>query len=417
MVDYVTTWFQQNGISTSSASLLTRTGIALGSLLLSFIVFYVGKSIIKKVLPRITARTKTTWDDVLVEKRFFRHLAHLAPAIIIYGAVPIVFAGYVQGAKVAQAIAFAYIIFVGVLALDSLLNAFLEIYQSFDVSREIPITGFMQVIKIVVYFLSLLLVISVILDKSPMILVSGLGAMTAVIMLIFKDAILGLVAGIQLISNKMLSRGDWLEMPKYGADGDVVDITLTTVKVKNWDKTISTVPTYALITDSFKNWRGMRESGGRRIMRSLLIDMSTIRFCDEEMLERFAKIRYIADYIESKRREVGDYNQKLNIGIADLVNQRRLTNVGTLRAYITAYLKHHPLIHQNMTFLIRQLDPTEHGLPLQIYVFCKDIVWANYEAAQADIFDHLLAIVPEFDLRIFQRPSGKDIAGIAVPSP
>ena len=237
---------------------------------------------------------------------------------------------------------------------------------------------------------------------------SGLGALTAVLLLVFKDTILGLVAGVQLSANKMVAVGDWIEMPKYGADGDVIEVALTTVKVQNWDKTVTTIPAYALISDSFKNWRGMQESGGRRIKRSVSIDVQTIVFCDEEMLGRFAKIKYIAEYIQKKKDELARFNQELKVDDSSLVNGRRMTNVGTFRAYVVAYLKHHPKIHQEMTFLVRQLAPSENGLPIEVYVFSNDKVWANYEAIQADIFDHILAVVPEFDLRVFQVPTGND---------
>jgi miniconductance mechanosensitive channel len=240
-------------------------------------------------------------------------------------------------------------------------------------------------------------------------LLSGLGAMTAVLMLIFKDPILGFAAGIQLISNRMLKPGDWIEMPKYGADGDVIDITLTTVKVRNFDRTITTIPTYALINDSFKNWRGMQESRGRRIKRAIYIDMNTIRFCSPEMLERFSTIRYIADYMQRKNQELEKYNAERGIESRDAANARRLTNIGTFRAYVYAYLQNHPMINTEMTFLIRQLAPTQHGLPLEVYVFCRDKEWTNYEAVQSDVFDHLLAIAGEFDLKVYQYPSGADI--------
>ena len=239
-------------------------------------------------------------------------------------------------------------------------------------------------------------------ERSPVYLLSGLGAMTAVLMLIFKDPILGFVAGIQLISNRMLKPGDWIEMPKYGADGDVVDITLTTVKVQNFDNTITTIPTYALINDSFKNWRGMQESMGRRIKRAIYIDMNTIKFCSPEVLDRFSKIRYITDYMQKKSREVESYNTEGGIEAQDAGNARRLTNIGTFRAYVYAYLQNHPMINTNLTFLIRQLAPTQYGLPLEIYVFSRDKNWVNYEAIQSDIFDHLLAIANEFDLKVYQ---------------
>jgi miniconductance mechanosensitive channel len=301
-----------------------------------------------------------------------------------------------------------YIIVIGMLVLDALLNAILEIYQNFEVSNEVPIKGFVQVFKIGVYFLGGILIIAIILDKSPLYLFSGLGALTAVLMLVFKDVILGFVAGIQLSANKMIANGDWIEMPQYGADGDVLEVALTTVKVQNWDKTITTIPTYALISGSFKNWRGMSESGGRRIKRAVNLDMSTVKFCTDEMLKRISSIQYISAYLDRKMKEIAEDNSAKKFDESSPANGRRLTNIGTFRAYVIEYLKHHPMISQEMTFLVRQLAPTEHGLPLEIYIFCKDKVWANYEAIQSDIFDHVLAVIPEFDLKVFQNPTGND---------
>ena len=289
------------------------------------------------------------------------------------------------------------------------LNAGVDILQSSKFSRDLPVKVVVQVLKLVLYSVATIAVISLIIGQSPSLLLGGLGAMTAVLMLIFKDSILGLVAGIQLSANQMVAPGDWIEMPKYGADGDVLEVALTTVKVKNWDKTITTIPTYALITESFKNWRGMSESGGRRIKRAINIDMDSIRFCDEEMLDRFAKIQYIAEYLEKKRHEISGWNAERNVDASDPLNGRQLTNLGTFRAYVVAYLRNHPMIHQEMTFLVRHLPPTEHGLPVEIYVFSRDQVWSNYEGIQADIFDHILAIAPAFDLRIYQSPAGSDV--------
>jgi miniconductance mechanosensitive channel len=233
-------------------------------------------------------------------------------------------------------------------------------------------------------------------------------------MLIFKDTILGFVASIQLSGHDMVRIGDWIEMPKYGADGDVIDVSIHTVKVRNWDKTITTIPTYSLVSDAFKNWRGMSESGGRRIKRALHIDLNSIKFCTDEMLERFKKFSLLRDYISSRQEEISRYNQEHKTDTSQLINGRRQTNIGVFRAYIIAYLKNHPKIHKNMTFLVRHLEPTEHGLPVQIYVFSNDQVWANYESIQADIFDHLLAAVPEFELRVFQNPTGHDFASLNV---
>lgn len=394
---------------------ITTVTAAMIVLLISFLAFYASRRMARTMLPRIIQRTRTTLDNTLVDSHLFSRLTLLVPALVIEFFTPVVLAGYPQIETFTARMINIYFIVVAVMVLDALINVLHAVYQTFKVSRDIPLTGLFQVLKIVIYFVSIILIVSVIFNRTPVYLFSGLGAMTAVLMLIFKDPILGFVAGIQLISNRMLKQGDWIEMPKYGADGDVIEITLTTVKVRNWDKTITTIPTYALITDSFKNWRGMQESGGRRIKRAIYIDMNSIRFCTPAMLARFAKIRYIADYMKSKHEELDCHNKALGLEAQDPANARHLTNIGTFRAYIKAYLLKHPMINADMTFLVRQLAPTEHGLPLEIYVFCKDKAWANYEAVQSDIFDHLLAIVPEFDLRVFQYPTGNDLSKLLHP--
>jgi miniconductance mechanosensitive channel len=230
---------------------------------------------------------------------------------------------------------------------------------------------------------------------------------------VFKDSILGLVASFQVSANDMVRIGDWIEMPNYGADGDVIDISLNTVKVQNWDKTISTIPTYALVSDPVKNWRGMAESGGRRIQRAIHIDMHTVKFCTEEMLDRFEKFEHLSDYLAPRRREVADFNREHNVDTSQSVNGRRLTNLGTFRAYVSGYLRHHPKIHRDLTFLVRQLQPNDKGIPIEIYVFSNDQEWANYEALQADIFDHIIAAVPAFDLAVFQSPTGRDVRALS----
>jgi miniconductance mechanosensitive channel len=291
----------------------------------------------------------------------------------------------------------------------SLLDASLEIYQRSAASRDRPIRGYVQVAKLLLYLVGGILVVSTLLQRNPWGLIAGLGAVSAVLLLVFRDTILSLVASVQLTTNDMIRRGDWIEMPRYGADGDVIEVGLHTVKVQNWDKTVTTIPTYALIQESFKNWRGMAESGGRRIKRAVHIDLNTIRFCDEEMLERFARFESIAEYIEGKRRAIAEANREIKGDPAQCVDTRQLTNVGTFRAYVEAYLRRLPETHESMTFLVRQLPPTEKGLPIEIYFFSRDQVWANYEALQADIFDHILAVLPEFDLAAYQAASGRDM--------
>ena len=342
-----------------------------------------------------------------------RRIAHFAPAIVIYLLVPVALEGYEAAGHFVSQVVLIYMIVLGLLVIDAVLNVVVDVYRTYEHSRNIPIRSFVQVIKLVAIFIGIIFIVAIVLDKTPLYLLSGLGALTAVLMLIFKDAILGFVAGIQLTANRMVAIGDWIEMAKYGADGDVLEVTLTTVKVQNWDKTITTIPTYALISDAFKNWRGMAESDGRRIKRAINIDMNTIRLCDDAMLARFAKISLLQDYLEAKQADIEAYNTGQASAGDSPVNGRHLTNIGTYRAYIVAYLRQHPMINQDMTFLVRQLAPTTHGLPLEVYVFSRDKVWANYEAIQADIFDHLLAVIPEFGLRVYQEPAGSDFRALA----
>ena len=377
-------------------------------LILSLVVFFIASRIVVRIVERMALKTKAHWDDKIVRSKALFWAANLAPAIVIYLLAPTALRGWDGVVQIILGTAQIYMIVVILFALDTLLNTALEIYNDFPVSREVPLKGFVQIAKLMLYILAIIVVISTLLNTSPVYLLSGMGVLASVLILVFKDAILGFVAGIQLSANRMLAKGDWIEMPKYGADGDVLDVALTTVKVQNWDKTITTIPTYALITDSFQNWRGMSASGGRRIKRSIYVDLSTIKRCTPEMLERFKRIKYIADYVEEKNQELFRWNQERGIHMADVANARHLTNVGTFRAYIHSYLDNHPQVNQDMTLLVRHLETTAQGLPIQIYCFCRDKVWANYERIQADIFDHILAIAPAFDLRIFQNPTGGD---------
>jgi len=416
MLELLQTWLQGQGIGGDLTFYIARGVATLIVLLLSVTANFVAKRYILSSLTYFISRSKTKWDDAILRQRVPNRLAQLAPALIIYVLSPIALEGMEGTLAFIRGATLIYMIIILMLALDSALNAVEEIYRSFRASKEIPIKGFIQITKIALYFLSAIFIISILMNKTPLYLLSGIGALTAVLMLIFRDAILGFVAGIQLAANRMVANGDWIEMPNYGADGDVLEVTLTTVKVQNWDKTVTTIPTYALISESFKNWRGMQESGGRRIKRAVNIDISSIRFCDEEMLERFEKIQYISEYIDTKKHELEEFNKVTNVDNTSLANGRRMTNVGSFRAYVQAYLLNHPMINKEMTFLIRQLAPTEYGLPIEIYVFSKDKVWANYEAIQADIFDHILAVVPEFGLRVYQNPSGNDFRGLVRPT-
>jgi len=394
------------GLGEAAALLAARAIAGVGVLILAWAACLLARLVLGRGIARFAQRTRTTWDDLLVQRKVFVRLAHLAPALVVYALVPVVLAGAPQAVTVVQQAAVVYLLLAGLLAVNAFLAGVVDIHQKLEFGRKMPIRSFVQAIKVVLCLLVGIAVVSILMGRSPVYLLGGLGAMAAVLMLIFKDSILGLVAGVHLSLNHMVKIGDWIEMPKYGANGSVVDVSLTTVKVQNWDMTISTIPTYALIVDSFKNWRGMTDSGGRRIMRSVHIDMTSIRFCTEQMLAKFKGFRHISDYVERKLEEIGRHNAECSVDESDLVNGRHLTNVGTFRAYLDAYLRDHPTINQDMTFLVRHLAPTERGLPIQIYVFCKDQRWVNYEGIQADIFDHVLAVIPEFGLRVFQYPTG-----------
>ncbi len=391
------------------------TALALASLiLLAWLADVVTKQRILAALSLIIKRTKFAWDDELLEHRVFERLGHVVPALVVYFGIRIV-PGVAPGAEAfIRHVAAAFMVTVVVLAIGALLTAVNDIYERFDMAAQRPIKGYLQVSKIAVYVLGAVVVMATLMNRSPFIFLSGIGAMTAVLMLVFKDTLLSLVASIQLMSNDMVRVGDWVEMPKYNADGDVIDIALHTVKIQNWDKTITTVPTSKFIEDSFKNWRGMSESGGRRIKRSIWIDKGTIRFLSDEEITRFKRFALLRDYIEKKQKELRDYNEALGGEPGD-VNMRRLTNLGTFRAYILNYLKNHPKIHQEKTLMVRQLAPTPHGIPLEVYVFTNDTAWGAYEGIQADIFEHVMALVPEFGLRLFQNPTGADFKKIVSP--
>lgn len=406
-------WMTNHGLNeTSSGFVYILLSIGL-LVLVAWIIHLIARTLILRGIRRFIRNSANRWDDFALEHGVFHRITHLVPAIVIYLTANFLLGDYPRVIVFIQCAATIYMVIMGLFAIDAAINAIHAIYCTHPISRQKPIKGYLQVLKIFLYLAAVISVMSIIMGKSPMVYLSGLGALTAVLMLVFKDSILGFVAGIQLATNDMVQVGDWIEFPQYGADGDVIDISLMTVKVQNWDKTISTIPVYALISDSFKNWRGMSESGGRRIKRSLYLDMTSFKFCDEAMLERFKKFQILRNYLESKLREINTYNQENEVDLTQIINGRRLTNIGTFRAYVEAYLHNHPKIHQNMTFLVRHMPPTEHGLPIEIYVFSNDQVWPHYEAIQADIFDHILAVVPEFELRVFQSPSGHDLTRMA----
>ena len=365
-----------------------------------------------KVLQRWAARTGQQWDDIILEHGVFTRLAQAVPALIVYFGI-----AYLPGlgeplSQIIANVALAYLALAVTLSAGALLRAGTAVYNTYPIARERPIKGFVQVVQIVVYVLGGVFIVSALMARSPVVLLTGLGAMTAILLLVFRDTILSLVASIQLTGLDMVRTGDWIEMPQYGADGDVVDIALHTIKIQNWDKTITTVPTHKLISESFKNWRGMEDSGGRRIKRSINIDVSSVRFLTAEEMKKFTRFALLRGYIERKQAELTEYNAGLDEPDAANVNLRRLTNLGTFRAYLWNYLKNHPRIHHRMTLLVRQLQAGERGIPIEIYCFTNTTEWAVYEGIQADIFDHVLAQCGEFGLRVFQTPSGADISAL-----
>ncbi len=337
-------------------------------------------------------------------------LARLVPALIVYQGVLAVPHLAPAATTVIRNVAAAFMILTVVMAIAAVLTLVNTVYSRRPEAASRPIKGYIQVVKIVLFLLAAILILATLIDRSPLLLLSGLGAMAAILMLVFKDTILSLVASVQLTSNDMLRVGDWIEMPQLNADGDVIDIALHTVKVQNWDKTITTIPTWKLISESYKNWRGMQQSGGRRIKRALLIDQASVRFLEPEERERMRRFALIDDYLERKHDELEAWNARLAEAGRDPVNARRVTNLGTFRAYVASYLRAHPGVNQEMTQIVRQLAPTPQGLPLEIYAFTATVSWVPYEGIQSDIFDHLIAILPEFGLRLYQQPSGLDVS-------
>jgi len=381
---------------------------------LAWLSDFITKRFFLTVVARAVKKTKTKWDDILLEKRIFKRMAHWAPALVVYYSIHLTFNDFhPEVIPILQGTIKIYMIFILLLVMDSFLEGAHHIYQELPFSKSRPITGYVQLIKIFVFFVGGLFIISILLNKDMSRLLAGLGAMAAVLMLVFKDTILGLVASVQLSANDMVKIGDWVSIPKFNADGTVLNISLNTVKVQNWDKTISTIPTYALVSESFANWKGMEESGGRRIKRHINIDMKSVTFCSSEMIAKLKKIQVLKSYIEDKESEIDTYNTKMGIEGDVLVNGRRMTNLGVFRAYIENYLHNHPDIREDMTFLVRQLQPTDTGLPIEIYVFSNVQEWAAYESIQADIFDHIIAALPEFELRVFQNPTGYDFEKLA----
>ncbi|MDO9598810.1 MAG: mechanosensitive ion channel family protein [Azoarcus sp.] len=403
----VVSWLEQHPLG------YTLTALS-ALIVLAWLSNWVTRHILLRGLRRLIRATVLEKDRELTPLAFVSRLSNVIPALVVsigIKAVPDLPAALVA---VVENVSSAFIVLTVALALGDALNLANGLYQRRRNAHLRPIKGYVQVVKIVIYAIAAILVVASLIDRSPLILLSGLGAMAAVLLLIFQDTLLSLVASVQLSSNDMVRVGDWIEMPQLNADGDVIDIALHTVKVQNWDKTITTIPTKRMISDPFRNWRGMQESGGRRIKRSMYVDQQSIRFLSDEERSRLDRFALLDGYLSAKEAELESWNVSLSGGERDVVNRRRVTNIGTFRAYVERYLRKHPGIHQEMTLMVRQLAPTSDGLPLEIYCFTNTTAWLAYEGIQSDIFDHLLAILPEFGLRVFQHPSGADMRALGV---
>jgi miniconductance mechanosensitive channel len=402
-------WLTQDlGMNAEIAIYLKMAIMATALILICAVVWFVARKIFLGIVERLADRTKTEWDDALVEAKFFKQLAHIFPALIVDYSAPYVFSGFPTIHPIVKTSTEIFIVIVVMWVVIAFLNATLYMLSKKPFLKDKPVQSYIQLAKIINYVIFGILIFSLAFNKSPIYFLTGLGAMTAVLLLIFKDTIMGFVGSLQLAANDMVRIGDWVTMTNYGADGDVIEINLATIKVRNFDRTITTIPTYAFISDSFKNWRGMTESDGRRIKRAINIKISSIKFCSPEMLDRFKNVELIKDYVANKEQELAAHNAEKNVNKSTLINGRNLTNIGVFREYAEAYLLNHSQINTDMTYMVRQLDPEETGIPLEIYAFSKDKEWVNYEGIIADIFDHLLAAIPEFDLEVFQNPTGKD---------
>lgn len=410
-------WFMQNmhvdselGLYLKSATLLIITVIV------CVVAWYVARRVLLGFIDHVAKKTEAKWDDKLVKYGVFKKLAHIIPAIVVNIAAPYIFGGFPALVPIAKVGSDVFIVAIIVWSINAVITALRDILMDVPALKDKPLDSYSQLAKVIIILIGGVLIFSMILGQSPIAFIGAMGAAAAILMLIFKDAILGFVASIQMSAYNMIREGDWVSMPKYDADGDVIAINLTTVMVQNWDKTITTIPAYAFISDSFKNWRGMQESGGRRIKRAINIKMSSVRFCDDEMLARFRQFQLVKDYIEDREREIEQYNTENDIDKTVLINGRHLTNIGVFRIYATHVLQRNKHLNPDMTMMVRQLQPTEKGIPLEIYCFSADKAWVNYEGIIADIFDHLIAAIPAFDLEIFEIPTGRDFKSVFAPN-
>ena len=402
------------GVDPKIANTFDEMIIAAFLVILAIGLDYLCQAIFVGSMKKLAQHTHYQWDSLLLKRKVVHHLVHTIPGILVYALLPLAFIRGKGLLLLSQKICAVYIVFALLLAINGFILVFLDMYNMRQVNKNRPIKGFMQVLQVLLFFIGGIVIIAILIGKSPASLFAGLGASAAILMLVFKDTILGFVAGIQLSANDMLRPGDWITMEKYGANGTVIEVTLNAVKVKNFDNTITTIPPYALVSDAFQNWRGMSESPGRRIKRSINIDMNSVSFCTPEMLAKFRKISLLTDYIDEKEKELNAYNEAHRIDDSIRVNGRRQTNIGVFRAYLVNYLKSLPEVSKELTCMVRQLQPTETGIPIELYFFSSVKDWVPYEGIQSDVFDHVLAVIPEFGLSVFQNVSGSDLRSLKI---
>ena len=384
-------WLQQLGVAEGSLLVVQRIVVIMGILLIAYLLDMICRKVVMPGVRKVTAKTQSTWDDYLLSDEVMTNVCHLIPPIVVFALIPFAFPNEPNFLSLILKICTIYITVVVMKLICAFLTSLYTISSEHEKLKNHSMKGFYQMLKLIVICIGTIIIISELISKDPIAILTGLGAGTAILMLVFQDTIKGLVAGIQLTANDMVRPGDWISMPKYGADGDVMEVSLTTVKVRNWDKTITTVPPYALVNDSFQNWRGMFDIGGRRVKRSIHIDMNTVRFCTEEELAHFKQQPWMEGFEETGKEEV---------------------NLYLFRHYLDYYLRHHPKVNQDMIMLVRQLQPTEHGMPIELYFFSANTAWVKYEALQAEVFDHVLAVVHRFGLKVFQSPTGLDLKAL-----
>lgn len=381
----------------------------IGVIILAYIVYLLVKKLLISGVQKVVKKTKTEVDDILLNESILKRIAYIAPILVISQFLYLI--PKIQ--DLLQKFTESLIVLLFLMITASLINAGNELYEKSKNYNRRPIKGYLQIAKIIIYILGGIAIIGLLTGQQPWAVLTGVGAFTAILILIFKDTILSFVASIHISAYDLVRVGDWIEVPQYGADGDVLDVALHTIKVQNFDKTIVVFPTHMLLEGSFKNWRGMQKAGGRRIKRSIYIDLSSVKFVDDNLMNKFKKYQLIKEYLERKQVEIEKSNTEKNVDTSEKVNGRRLTNIGTFREYLKSYLKNREDINSGFTFLVRQLTPGPSGIPIEIYVFAGTTEWVKYEEIQADIFDHIFAIIKEFELNIFQNPTGKDFKMLA----